>query len=98
MARRSRDGGIVKIKVTQNNPSVNFVDSSLYTREPLLHRLPLRIVGSGFGPILSQRERRDGARWAPPFGGGHPRAMLAPDASVGKAEKLESEMIEKYYD
>jgi len=35
---------------------------------------------------LSQRERRDGARWAPPNGGGHPRAMLAPDASVGKAE------------
>ena len=29
---------------------------------------------------------------------GHPRAMLAPDASVGKVEKLESEMIEKYYD
>ena len=55
-------------------------------------------MGSGFCPILSQRERRDGARWAPPFGGGHPRAMLAPDASVGKAEKLESEMIEKYYD
>ena len=44
-------------------------------------------VGSGFCPILSQRERRDGARWAPPNGGGHPRAMLAPDASVGKAEK-----------
>jgi len=44
-------------------------------------------VGSGFCPILSQRERRDGARWAPPFGGGRPRAMLAPDASVGKAEK-----------
>ena len=33
---------------------------------------------------MSQRERRDGARRAPPFGGGHPRAMLAPDASVGK--------------
>ena len=45
-------------------------------------------VGSGFCPILSQRERRDGARWAPPNGGGHPRAMLAPDASVGKAEKI----------
>ena len=44
-------------------------------------------VGSGFCPILSQRERRDGARWAPPNGGGHPRAMLAPDASVGKAKK-----------
>ena len=57
-----------------------------------------RKVGSGFCPILSQRERRDGARWVPPNGGGHPRAMLAPDASVGKAEKLESEMIEKYYD
>ena len=46
-----------------------------------------RKVGSGFCPIMSQRERRDGARWAPPNGGGHPRAMLAPDASVGKAEK-----------
>ena len=43
-------------------------------------------VGSGFCPILSQRERRDGARRAPPFGGGRPRAMLAPDASVGKVE------------
>ena len=52
-----------------------------------MRAVPLRIVGSGFCPILSQRERRDGARWAPPFGGGHPRAMLAPDASVGKAEK-----------
>ena len=41
------------------------------------------LVGSGFCPILSRRERRDGARWAPPNGGGHPRAMLAPDASVG---------------
>lgn len=46
-----------------------------------------RKVGSGFRPILSQRERRDSARRAPPFGGGRPRAMLAPDASVGKAEK-----------
>ena len=44
-------------------------------------------MGSGFCPILSQRERRDGARRAPPIGGGRPRAMLAPDASVGKAEK-----------
>ena len=52
-----------------------------------MYVVPLRIVGSGFCPILSQRERRDGARWAPPFGGGRPRAMLAPDASVGKAEK-----------
>ena len=42
----------------------------------------LRIVGSGFCPILSQRERRDGARRAPPNSGGRPRAMLAPDASV----------------
>ena len=47
----------------------------------------LLIAGTGFCPILSQRERRDGARRAPPFGGGRPRAMLAPDASVGKAEK-----------
>ena len=53
----------------------------------LLRVIPLRIVGSGFCPILSQRERRDGTRRAPPFGGGRPRAMLAPDASVGKAEK-----------
>ena len=45
-------------------------------------------VGPGFCPILSQRERRDGARRAPPFGGGLPRAMLAPDASVGKTEKI----------
>ena len=36
---------------------------------------------------MSRRERRDGARWAPLFGGGRPRAMLAPDASVGKTEK-----------
>ena len=42
----------------------------------------LRIVGSGFCPTVR----------------GLPHAMLAPDASVGKAEKLESEMIEKYYD
>ena len=45
-------------------------------------------MGSGFCPILSRRERRDGARRAPPFGGGLPRAMLAPDASVGKTEKI----------
>ena len=51
-----------------------------------MRAVPLRIVGSGFCPILSQRERRGGARWAPPFGGGLPRAMLAPDTSVGKAE------------
>ena len=35
----------------------------------------LRIVGSGFRPI-----------WR----GGHPRAMLVPDASVGIAEKASS--------
>ena len=37
----------------------------------LLRAVPLRIVGSGFCPIVR----------------GHPRAMLAPDASVGKVEK-----------
>ena len=37
----------------------------------LLCAVPLRIVGSGFCPIVR----------------GHPRAMLAPDASVGKSEK-----------
>ena len=36
----------------------------------LLRAVPLRIVGSGFCPTAR----------------GHPRAMLAPDASVGKAE------------
>ena len=51
-------------------------------------------MGSGFCPILSQRERRDGARWAPPNGGGRPRAMLAPDASVGKYEKRNTLMQE----
>ena len=35
---------------------------------------------------MSRRERRDGARRVPPFGGGLPRAMLATDASVGKTE------------
>jgi len=45
------------------------------------------LVGSGFCPILSRRERRDSARWAPPNGGGRPRAMLAPDTSVWKEEK-----------
>ena len=51
--------------------------------------VPLRIVGSGFCPILSQRERRDGARRAPPLGGGRPRAMLALPwtPGVGKTEK-----------
>ena len=48
-----------------------------------LYVISLRIVGSGFCPILSQRERRDGARRVPPLGGGRPRAMLAPDANVG---------------
>ena len=48
----------------------------------LLCAVLLRIVGAGFCPIVC----------------GRPRAMLASDASVGKAEKLESEMIEKYYD
>ena len=37
---------------------------------------------------MSQRERRDGARRAPPFGAGLPRAMLAPDESVGKTGKI----------
>ena len=37
----------------------------------LLRAVPLRIVGSGFCPIVRER----------------PHAMLAPDASVGKAEK-----------
>ena len=37
----------------------------------LIRAVLLRIVGSGFCPIVR----------------GHPRAMLAPDASVGKAEK-----------
>ena len=54
----------------------------------LLCAVLLRIVGSGFCPILSQRERRDGARRAPLFGGGRPRAMLAPDVSVGKTENI----------
>jgi hypothetical protein len=36
----------------------------------LRHVIPLRIVGSGFCPMVR----------------GLPRAMLAPDASVGKAE------------
>ena len=45
-------------------------------------RLPRRIVGLGFCPIVREL----------------PRTMLAPAASVGKAEKLESETIEKYYD
>ena len=40
-----------------------------------------RQVGSGFCPNMSRRERRDGVRLAPPFGGGRPRAMIAPDAS-----------------
>ena len=38
----------------------------------LRHVIPLRIVGSGFCPIVR----------------GHPRAMLAADASVGKVENL----------
>ena len=37
----------------------------------LLRVIPLRIVGSGFCPMVR----------------GRPRAMLAPDVSVGKAEK-----------
>ena len=40
------------------------------SRGRLLRSISLRIVGSGFCPIVR----------------GHPRAMLAPDASVGKAE------------
>jgi hypothetical protein len=39
-------------------------------------------VGSGFCPIVR----------------GLPRAMLAPDAGRLESGKLESEMIEKYYD
>ena len=40
-----------------------------------MRAVSLLIVGSGFCPILC---------------GGNPRAMLAPDASVGKAENLQS--------
>ena len=40
-----------------------------------MRTVSLLIVGSGFRPI-----------WR----GGHPRAMLAPDVSVGKAEKTQS--------
>ena len=46
------------------------------------------LVGSDFCLILSQRERRNGAR----------RAMIAPATSVGEVAKPESKMIEKYYD
>ena len=60
---------------------MNIKKGSLCTREPYISP-PLRIVGSGFCPMVR----------------GLPRAMLATDVSVGKAEKLESEMIEKYYD
>ena len=56
-----------------------------------MRAVPLRIAGSGFCPILSQRERRDGARRAPPNSGRRPRAMFALDASVGKVKKMFSQ-------
>ena len=95
---RKRDGGIVnlqsKVKTIPQSPSV----TAPFTQGSRICAVLLHRAGSGFCPILSQRERRDGARWAPPFGGGRPRAMLALDASVGKAEKLKIETTEKYYD
>ena len=42
----------------------------------------------GFCPILSQRDRRVGARRRRHFGAGHPRAMLAPDGTSGKRKIL----------
>ena len=83
---RSKTEGLLKAKnyskTIPQSPSV----TAPFTQGSLWYAPPLRIVGSGFCPIMSQRERREGARRVPPFGGGHPRAMLAPDASVGKAE------------
>ncbi|MBQ7010336.1 MAG: hypothetical protein IJN63_01395, partial [Clostridia bacterium] len=59
--------------------------------------VPLRIVGSGFCPTLSQRERRACARWVPPNGGGRPRAMLALDASINKGKKRVYKEYINYY-
>ena len=54
-------------------------------------------IKSGFGllPDYVPRERRDGARQPPPMGGGQPRAMLAPDASVGNTENSEKMIFPK---
>ena len=87
--RRLRESAIQrnlrKLKITRA-PSVTLRVPPSSRRTAFVRAVSLLIVGSGFCPILSGRERRDGARWAPPNGGGRPRAMLAPDASVGKTE------------
>ena len=49
---RKRDGGIVKNKnYTENNPSVTFGDSSLYTREPFfmfIYALSIFLTSTAF--------------------------------------------------
>ena len=60
-----------KLKVTRA-PSVTLRVSPSSRRKAYVRAVSLRIVGSGIRPI-----------WR----GGRPRAMLAPDTSVGKVEK-----------
>ena len=66
-------------------------------------------VGSGFCPILSQRERRDGARRAPPFGEtGYQRSgsrnvtaqkyTAGLTAQMESADKLAMERLRQYRD
>ena len=64
---RKRDGGIVKARLYHKTIPQSPAVTAPFTQGSLIYAVPLRIVGSGFCPILSQRERGNGARWAPPM-------------------------------
>ena len=69
---RSKTEGLLKEKNYSKTIPQSPAVTAPFTQGSLKCTISLRIVGSGFCPILR---------------GGRPRAMLAPDASVGKAEK-----------
>ena len=76
---RSKTEGLLKAKnYSQTIPQSPAVTAP-FTQGSLKCAVPLLMVGSGFCPIW-----RDG----------HPRAMLAPDASVGKAEFFQPPVAE----
>ena len=79
---RSKTKGLLKAKNYSKTIPQSPAVTAPFTQGSLKYAVSLLIVGSGFCPVVR----------------GLPRAMLAPDAGVGKAEKFESTTIEKYYD
>ena len=69
---RSKTEGLLKAKNYSKTIPQSPSVTAPFTQGSLKCAVSLRIVGSGICPI-----------WR----GGHPRAMLAPDESIGKTEK-----------